>query len=143
MKTKILLLFLSISFSFLSAQNSIPQKQELLGKWVVKPDQNIPNKSYLIDSKMYDNPIKIGVEFFVGKYTGRLRIRYFQVYESKKPSRCGYNTLFPGRYGGIRNAVWYYDANTGILKIQHSKFLGGTLFKVRKSNSSELILIRT
>lgn len=142
MKINSILIFLVFSASFTSAQNTIPLQNELYGKWVIKRNINNPEKIYLLESGLLGNVTKYGVELFTGEFTGKRKIKFFysEPPRENKIRRCLNDGL--NQYRGTSDAVWQYDSNNGILKVFHSKFLGGTLFEVEKENSSKLILIK-
>lgn len=141
---KIIFVCLLFSSSFISAQNIIPEQKELYGSWVLERNINYPNKIFLLDSKLFDDETIKGVHFFIGEYTGKSKIRFFYPKSPKKKRirRCGNDGLSENEFAGKKEAIWQYDANTGILKVFHSKFLGGTLFKVEKEYLSELVFTK-
>ncbi|MEW7278103.1 hypothetical protein ABW636_05865 [Aquimarina sp. 2201CG1-2-11] len=127
------------------AQNSILVRKELYGRWGVERDINDPSKLYLINSGFSRAIIEKGVEFFIGEFTDKKKIKFFSLIspQKKQRHRCGNDhSRKHNRGSSKKEAVWYYNENTGILTILDSKFLGGTLFMVEKINSFELVLTK-
>ncbi|WP_299897323.1 hypothetical protein [uncultured Aquimarina sp.] len=81
-----------------------------------------------------------GVSFFIGKYTGKRRIKIFT--SKNLPRRCG-NYNRPYFSNDFRNQdVWKYDSDTQLLIVFDYKTDQEKKFKVNKISSEELILNR-
>ncbi len=152
MKNKILLAFLVCSIHYISAQNSIPQRKELFGKWVVEKDDIDTSVVYLSNPELFEDGYNGDINFFV-KYTNTLRLRYVLPIVVKKEGprvrRCGNDSrpAPPTWYETVITkskieAVCAYNPEDGMLKISDANFLGGTLFYVKKINFKEMILTK-
>ncbi len=144
MKTNIFIVLLLLYSALIYSQSDTLTETEIFGKWVVAPDYPSTEKVYLIDPEVCINPNKIGVEFFLGEYTGKKKIRYFEKRVDNVPQRrcSNYKPYNPARIIGAQQAIWQYNSATGILEIIHPRFLKSTFFKIEKQSSSKLLLTR-
>ncbi|MEW7291975.1 hypothetical protein [Aquimarina sp. 2304DJ70-9] len=135
MKIKATLILL-LSFSFVSSQEEIPNKQELIGDWIL----TIKIEEYTAKVREY-----ILIEDFqTDNYNEKIYIeknRIAKIYNTKG-IRCGndhrisYNKSF--KYSKIS---WKYDEKDGILEISSKSVINGyKKFLVRKLDSRRILL---
>ncbi|MBQ4802414.1 hypothetical protein J8L88_06050 [Aquimarina sp. MMG015] len=89
MPIKITLLFLLISVVSISAQNQIPNTEELFGKWIIEKDSYNKFKTYLINAELENNNLSTKIRIFRDVYTGTLKMEYVK---SMKNVKGNYNT---------------------------------------------------
>ncbi len=141
------LLFLLISVLSISAQDQIPNTEELFGEWIIEKDSYNKFKTYLINDELENINLSTKINIFRDEYTGTLKMEYV------KPVRIKYNTPRPRCGNGpksIRNVkgnydtytVCAYDSKNGKLKVLDPSFLGGKLFYAKKTGIEEIQLIK-
>ena len=134
MLLRTLFLFLLFSSIFVTAQDQIPSKEELLGNWSLSiKDFRSEVREYVLRPLARDSD----------RYNEKVQIRKAGISKSfnLKGIRCGndhrirYNRGY--KYG---KTSWKYNSESGILKISARHVLYGTLFSVKKTDSGWFIL---
>ncbi len=148
MQIKNILFFIFlISNTFLFSQNSILLQEDLYGKWVVKNDLRDPSRVYLIKLSSIRNYEGGGLNFLVGKYTGKLKIHLFN---NKIPKRriikCGTGIKSPVHSYNMPHkfseTTWKYDTENKILHVEDPRFLEGRQFRVEKESINKIVLVK-
>ncbi|AXT55438.1 hypothetical protein D1815_06570 [Aquimarina sp. AD1] len=147
MPIKITLLFLLISFVSISAQNQIPNTEELFGKWIIEKDSYNKFKTYLINAELENTNVSTRINIFRDVYTGTLKMEYVKPvgtkYNTPRP-RCGNGPKLIKNVKGNYEAytVCAYDPKNGKLKVLDPSFIDGKLFYVKKIGIEEIALIK-
>ncbi|WP_299439502.1 hypothetical protein [uncultured Aquimarina sp.] len=147
MKVKITSVFFLLITSIVFAQETIPQKKELLGKWVIKKDTYNKFKTYLVNSKIEESNEPEGINIFIDTYTGTMKIEYVRppgITNQPPRPRCatGPRSVKNFYRDYDKYTVCAYDPKNGKLKVSDPSFLRGKLFHVKKVNFREIQLIK-
>ncbi|MGY3793036.1 hypothetical protein [Aquimarina sp. 433] len=139
LKKLFIVLFLYISNSALAQQNPITTN-DFLGDWSMKKSNEHFPDIYLNKLNKIINYKGHGVSFFIGKYTGKRRIKIFT--SKNLPRRCGNDNRLYFSNDFRNQDVWKYDSDTQLLIVFDYKTDQEKKFKVNKISSEELILNR-
>ncbi|MFD2562089.1 hypothetical protein [Aquimarina rubra] len=140
MLTKLTFFFLMLSNFIVFSQEKQLDVNDFLGDWSIKKTNEHFPEIYLtrLDSK---NGYKgYGVNFFIGKYTGKRRVQPFK--KELKRRRCGNDNSYYFYNDFGYHDIWEYDPGAQILQVFNSKNNQEKKFEVNKISAAELILTR-
>jgi len=140
MPIKITFIFVLVTILSVSAQDQIPDEQELFGEWSLAiNDFRSGNKKYILYSRRNDltrNDLPMGAKIIISEegITKRYILR---------GSICGNDHRFiHNRVYGKHKTPMVYNKSEGILEISSNNVFGYTMLSVRKLDSGNVLLTK-